>query len=274
MSRKNTNRKPNTTAGMRLYDPTTATSGGIAVDINEVNKQLTPEEQAAWEKQKAAQDVINANAPLPTPGQIMIDPVVAGWQPPPLKSAGINEAFNTEFQKRSGDYQAANVGYNPYDTSQGGMLAGQDFNPYAAAMRNQADQMANQVSSEYAQLAGQGPMSTADRMALAAKFNRAKIQGTLGASQQFDQMQNQGNYGVGQQNLSRADAVNRANVMAQTEAGRSNQAREEARRLSLAQAQFNKQTKDRELSSAERIANIQTSKNKSSNPWNPMEWFK
>jgi hypothetical protein len=262
---------PKPAYSMNLYDPTVNPTG-VAIDMDQVNKQLTPEEQAAWEKQKVIQDKINAEAVMPTPGQLQIDPKIAGWEV--WKSPEeINKTFDEEFQRLGGNYQAAKIGYDPYGTERGGTLQGQNLDPYGIALRNKADQAEEQAASAYAQLATQGRMSASDRMSLANRFNQAKIAGKLGAGQKLGQSQGEQAAMVGQFNMGRGDAMDRLNVKGATEASMQNAAANEARMNSLAKAQFDKQTKDRELLSAGKIADIQKSKNKASNPWNPMEWF-
>jgi hypothetical protein len=181
--------------------------------------------------------------------------------PQPPKPAGPAEpsapAFTYEdyYNAANKDYLDANLSFNPYQTSQGGNLEAQNYDPYGMALQNTAASQAGQArQNAYSQLQQSGKVGAADRMSLANKFNEAKIQGTLGAFAQQRNTMGQAGQNVDQYNLSRGLDVSRLNSGALTQAARAAALANATRKEQIFGSDFEKAMLDRQLATARELA--------------------
>lgn len=155
-------------------------------------------------------------------------------------------------------YKGKDLGYNPYQTQAGPRMQGMNYDPYRQAAVNQASSQAgNQAVSQQAQLQQAGGLRGADRMKAFSDFNRSKIQGTLGANQQYNGLQSQNTMDVDRFNSERDFAANARNIAAGNDSRQFGAMANNRRDFNLYQDGLQQKNLGRQLEAAQIIGNAQ-----------------
>ena len=187
-------------------------------------------------------DVAPAPAPAPPPPPQMA--AAAPWVNP--YTDAIQNLENSQYDRPLNLLQKPEDQlYQNYGLQRQGAIAGVDAANQSANLTNQS------------RLAASGGLSLADKQAMAAQSNRARVGALQGAQNPYDQMQSANVFDTDKYNLNRNQAVTDANAQLTNQYGADKAAFEANKRENLYQLSIKAAEDKRRMDTAEMLANSQ-----------------